>query len=56
MRGIYFYGNAPNYGEPWRDGIAKILGGLDTGTIYYVPGTTGWGATFGGHPTAPWKP
>jgi hypothetical protein len=56
MRGIYFHGNAPNYGEPWRGGIAKVLGGLDTGTIYYVPGTTGWGPTFGGRPTAPWKP
>lgn len=56
MRGIYFCGNAPNYGEPWRDGIDKILGGLDTGTIYYVPGTTGWGATFGGRPTVIWKP
>ncbi|HEV2454600.1 MAG TPA: leucine-rich repeat domain-containing protein [Verrucomicrobiae bacterium] len=56
MRGIYFHGNAPDYGEPWRSGIAKVLGSLDTGTIYYVPGTTGWEPTFGGRPTAPWKP
>ena len=23
-------------------------------TIYYLPGTTGWGSTFGGRPTALW--
>lgn len=56
MKGIYFEGNAPNYGEPWRGGIAKILGGLDTGTIYYRAGTSGWEATFGGRPTALWQP
>ena len=22
--------------------------------MYYLPGTTGWGATYGGLPTAPW--
>jgi hypothetical protein len=25
-------------------------------TIYYLPGTTGWETTFGGRPTAEWKP
>jgi hypothetical protein len=24
--------------------------------VYYLPGTTGWGATFGGLPTALWRP
>ena len=28
----------------------------DTPTAYYLPGTTGWGATFGGCPTALWMP
>jgi hypothetical protein len=23
-------------------------------TVYYLPGTTGWGSTFSGRPTAPW--
>jgi hypothetical protein len=54
MKGIYFYGNAPDYGEYWRGGRAKVLGGLDTGTVYYREGTTGWGTNFGGRPTAPW--
>jgi hypothetical protein len=26
----------------------------ESGTVYYLPGTTGWGATFGGWPTAQW--
>jgi formylglycine-generating enzyme required for sulfatase activity len=25
-------------------------------TVYYLPGTTGWGSTFGGLPTALWRP
>ena len=24
-------------------------------TIYYLPGTSGWGPTFGGRPTMPWN-
>ncbi len=27
----------------------------DNGTVYYLPGTTGWGATFGGLPTVEWQ-
>ena len=56
MKGIYFCGNAPDYGEYWRGGRAKVLGGLNTGTVYYVAGTAGWGTNFGGRPTAQWKP
>jgi hypothetical protein len=25
-------------------------------TVYYLPGTTGWGRTFGGRPTVLWNP
>ena len=28
----------------------------DTATVYYLPGATGWGATFGGAPTELWNP
>jgi hypothetical protein len=49
LRGVYFEGNAPGLG-----------GGNvfyhDSATIYYLPGTTGWGATLGGVPTSVWKP
>jgi len=46
--GIYFEGNTP---------IAdSSIFSYDTNlTVYYLPDTTGWGATFGGRPTALWK-
>ena len=28
--------------------------GADRVTVYYLPGTMGWGAMFEGRPTAPW--
>ena len=33
-----------------------VFPGATNATIYYLPGTTGWGPTFGGRPTALWKP
>jgi hypothetical protein len=44
----YFSGNAPS-------GDNMIFSGA-SGTVYYLPGTTGWGSTFGGWPTALWNP
>jgi hypothetical protein len=51
LTGIYFQGDAPNLsGESVFDALP------DTTTVYYLPGTTGWRTTFGGRPTALWKP
>jgi len=40
------------------DGVAGSADGSvlygDTGTVYYLPGTSGWGSSFGGWPTAQW--
>jgi hypothetical protein len=44
---VYFQGDAPKPGE-------LVFLGNYLATIYYIPGTTGWDATFGGRPTAPW--
>jgi len=45
---IYFSGDAPALGSSvFRDINA---------TVYYPSGTTGWGATYGGLPTALWVP
>jgi len=33
-----------------------VLDGDDNETVYYLPGTTGWGSTFGGLPTKLWNP
>jgi hypothetical protein len=47
--GIYFTGNAPTI-DP-----TTFLHD-STATVYYLPGTTGWGTNFGGLPTALWMP
>ncbi len=54
LSGIFFQGNAPSYNNN-----AFYLGG-STPIVYYLPGTTNWGATWGaaysGRPTALWNP
>jgi hypothetical protein len=47
LKHAYFLGNAPpdDGTEFWADRNA---------TIYYLPGTLGWGATYGFIPTVPW--
>ena len=48
LSAVYFQGNAPALGGP-----CVFDGGCDA-TAYYLPGTAGWGSTFGGLPTALW--
>jgi hypothetical protein len=48
LTSVYFTGNAPS---PTSD--STVFSG-DPATIYYLPGTTGWGAMFDGLPTALW--
>jgi BspA type Leucine rich repeat region (6 copies) len=48
LTGVYFKGNAPSLGG------ASVFDGDDKATVYYLPGITGWGPTFGGRPTALW--
>jgi uncharacterized delta-60 repeat protein len=47
MQAVYFQGNAPSLG-------LTVFNGANQATVYYLPGTTGWGTTFGDRPTAPW--
>lgn len=44
---LYFRGNAPGIG-------IGALNPSDSSTVYSLPGTTGWGPTYGGRPRAPW--
>jgi hypothetical protein len=46
---VYFRGNVPNI---YQD----VFTNANNAIIYYLPGTTGWTNTFGGRPTALWKP
>jgi hypothetical protein len=49
LTGVYFRGNAPSLGS-------SVFDGDNNATVYYMPGTTGWGTTFGGLPTKLWNP
>ena len=51
LRWLYFRGNAPRL--PY---ISWQVFSGDPGTVYYLPETTGWGASYGGLPTALWQP
>jgi len=44
LTGVYFLGNAPSLGS-------DVFYGATNATVYYLPGTTGWGKIFGGRPT-----
>jgi hypothetical protein len=48
LTGVYFAGNAPSLGG------SSVFSGDNNATVYYLPGTSGWGSTFGGRPTALW--
>ena len=49
LTGVYFKGNAPSVGS-------ACVHDDNNATVYYLPGTTGWGSTFGGRPTVLWNP
>jgi BspA type Leucine rich repeat region (6 copies) len=53
LTSVHFTGNAPS---PTNDStvFSSYGNSLDPATVYYLPGTTGWGAMFDGLPTAPW--
>ncbi|HOC55664.1 MAG TPA: leucine-rich repeat protein [Verrucomicrobiota bacterium] len=48
LTAIYCQGNAPSFDEP------RSFEGTYA-TVYYLPGTTGWGPTYGWLSTAPWQ-
>lgn len=49
LLGVYFIGNAPAYGS-------QVFRKDTNAIVYYLPGTTGWGATFAGCPAVLWDP
>jgi hypothetical protein len=49
LRGVYFKGNAPEVHK-------TVFSSSPFVTVHYLPEANGWGPTFGGHPTAVWKP
>ncbi|HXP63532.1 MAG TPA: leucine-rich repeat domain-containing protein, partial [Dongiaceae bacterium] len=53
LTSVYFKGNAPTVGDL---AFAAGVPSQDPATVYYLPGTTGWGSTLGGLPTRLWNP
>ncbi len=51
LKAAYFLGDAPGT-DPIPD--YSVFSYDESATVYYFPGTTGWGPTFCGRPTAPW--
>ncbi|MBR4249992.1 MAG: leucine-rich repeat domain-containing protein [Verrucomicrobia bacterium] len=51
LEGVYFHGNAPAAENAFGEGEY-----MTQATVYYLEGTTGWGDTFCGRPTAVWNP
>ena len=49
LTGLYSQGNAPSLGF-------YVFFNASKATVYWLPGATGWGTTFGGRPTALWQP
>jgi hypothetical protein len=49
LTSIYFQGNAPG-------ADSSVFDGANYTTVYYLPGTTGWGPFFANRPTVLWNP
>jgi hypothetical protein len=49
LKGVYFRGDAPSFGT-------NVFQYDNQATVYYLPETGGWGASFAGRPTAIWFP
>jgi hypothetical protein len=50
LEGVFFMGNAPSLDSPTFSRFAYT-----TVTVYYLPGTIGWGSIFSTRPTALWS-
>jgi hypothetical protein len=52
---VYFRGDAPTPGT-LMPGPVYVFGYDDPTTVYYLPGTTGWGSSYAGQPAVLWNP
>jgi BspA type Leucine rich repeat region (6 copies) len=51
LSGVFFLGNAPGSGND-----SSVFSSDTSVTVYYLPGTTGWGSMFDGVPAVLWNP
>jgi len=54
LKAVIFLGNAPEFAGEAFSGPGSTSSNNSPATVYYMPGTTGWGATYSGRPTAVW--
>jgi len=54
LKAVIFLGNAPEFGAEAFSGPTSTSSNNSPATVYTMPGTTGWGATYSGRPTAVW--
>jgi BspA type Leucine rich repeat region (6 copies) len=52
----YFQGNAPAFGYSPDPVPTTAFFDATNATVYYLPGTTGWGPAYAGRPTMLWNP
>jgi hypothetical protein len=50
LKRVFVEGNAPGAGGDY------VFSGTGNATVYYLPGSTGWGAAFEGRPAVLWNP
>ena len=55
LRNVFFLGDAPTTGVSYF-GTDDVFHASALVTVYYLPGTTGWGATLAGVPALLWNP
>lgn len=54
LKAVIFLGNASEFAGEAFSGPRSTSSNNSPTTVYYMPGTTGWGATYSGRPTAVW--
>jgi hypothetical protein len=56
LAAVYFQGNAPSIDSADPGLGPRVFEGAYNVTVYYLPGATGWRATFAGRPAVLWNP
>ena len=54
LRKVFFQGHAPSVDGGAGSADTTVFRYAGAGTVYFLPGTRDWGASFGGWPTAQW--
>jgi hypothetical protein len=56
LLGVYFQGDAPLFGASDYPAPTSPFFNATNATVYYLPGTSGWGPSYAGRPAVLWNP